>query len=192
MSIDFNSLNTIYKTFFINRNYEFTKEKVDVMDSIIINYDKLTNIQLSLKIAFIFSYYFNIDMIRHIISKCNEPIRAFVLYKLGRDNLSFDNESLSFKYQKTPLFEYLITVPTALLGFYYIFKFVIISIINYNNLIEIFTISNLINPIIGLLLAIPFFSILNSKMYARMFLKLSFNKTDNKTSEEERVTPASI
>ena len=183
MNIDFNSLNTIYKTFFINRNYEFTKEKVDVMDSIIINYDKLTNIQLSLKITFIFSYYFNIDIIRHIISNYNEPIRAFVLYKLGRDNLNFDNESLSFKYQKTPLLEYLGTVATALLGLYYMLKFLIISMLNYNNLIEIFTISNLINPIIGLLLAIPFFSIINSKIYARTFLKLSLNKTDNKIYE---------
>jgi len=185
----------LYEKYIKNNNYDFTKEQLKVMDNISVNYKKLSNAQLCIKIAYIFNYHYEPKLIRQILSTYDDPIRAFVLFKKGTDNISRENKSNTFifTFKKTPIFEYFILLPSFVIGLIMIGLTMIYLFLNFNNLHEIFIINNLtklVYPILGFTMVIPFINTKLSEVYSNYFLNLEVTNKDNKSLEEERVTTA--
>lgn len=176
----------LYEHYIKNNNYKFSKEQVEMMTSLSQDYDNLNNAQLSMGMAYIFNFHYEPNFIKQVLSTYDNPVRAFVLYKLGKSNLRVEDnnaEVLKFTYQKTPTFEKGMSIALFVMGaflFFLILTFVMENITNLHTIFSLENLTKLVYPIMSFMLTAPLFNSLLTEIYAKNFLKLKNSNQDNK------------
>ena len=170
-----NAIGIFYDKYIKNNNYTFTKEQTEAMCEVSINYKKMNNTQLSIKISFIFDYHYSIDTIKYILNTYNEPIRAFVLYKIS--NTLFNNNLNKFEYINLKVMD-IILYTVLILSSFLILKPLVYQLIIFfpnetNKFINIFSnIGNLGTLILAMAMIIFVIQSLLKQRYSVLLLEL--------------------
>ncbi len=190
MDIRLHSLIQVYKTFLSDSQNRFSKEQLDVLEEVKSDHTTLTDDTLKNKIKFAFGIPYDTNFeakeIRFILTEYNEPTRAFVLYRLGKENLVFDENAKNFRLkQSSKIYSLLFFIIAILLILY--------AAIDYNNIFTGLNIESLLTAVliffIVVMSGLPFMTALTSRANAEDLLKLP--RTVKKESYKQQIAKMS-
>lgn len=173
-----NKINDFYNTVLKNKNYQFDKNQFEVMSEVSKNYNELSNTELTMKLSYIFNFHYSPDIIIDILKNRKDPVRLFVLYKLGYKNIDFDKDrDEPFKEKKTSKFlNFLSYVSLIICGIFFLGTFgVYISHIFNKQIENIYPIIT-IGSVIVLISYYIFYDIKNSMRMSELFFEELENK----------------